>query len=286
MKDISLKDLLEAGCHFGHRKERWHPKAAKFIYQPREGIHIIDLVKTRDAIKSSAEFIKKLSEEGKVLLYVATKRQAKGVVTEAAKKAGIHYLTMRWIGGFFTNWEEVKKNIDKMNKMRAEQADGSWVKFPKHEQIKLSKHLKKLEIVYSGVAELKGIPDAVFIVDIRKEVSCVREAGRKGITTIAIVDTNSDPTPIDNYIPANDDAVGSIQLIVNYLTDAYMEGKKLLEKKEGKQAAKAAKAEEALKVEQVEKVEKVEKVKEEKEKPRPKADQPLADNKRGRPKKK
>lgn len=275
MKDTTLKDLLEAGCHFGHRKERWHPKAAKFIYQPREGIHIIDLAKTRDALKTSAEFIKKLAEENKVLLYVATKRQAKGVVTEAAKRAGIHHLTMRWIGGFFTNWEEVKKNIDKMNNMRKEQAEGAWVKFPKHEQIKLGKHLKQLEIVYGGVAELKGIPDAVFIVDIRKEISCVREAGRKGVKTIAIVDTNSDPTPIDYYIPANDDAVGSIQLIVNHLTDAYLEGKKLSEKNEGKQAEKAEKVE--LVEQKVEKTEKVKEVKKEKPTELPK--------KRGRPKK-
>lgn len=275
MKDISLKELLEAGCHFGHREERWHPKANKFIYQPREGIHIIDLVKTRDGLEKAGAYIKELAAGGKVILYCATKRQAKGVVTEAAKRAGVAYLTTRWIGGFITNWEEVKKNIDKMNKMRVEKTDGSWQKFPKHEQIKLAKHLKKLEVVYGGVADLKGIPDALFIVDIRKEIACVREAGRCGVTTIAIVDTNSDPTPIDHYIPANDDAVGSIQLVVNFLTDAYLEGRKIAEKKEGRQE-KAASAVETQQAEKQVKAEKIEKG-EKKETAKPK--------KTGRPKK-
>src|SRR3990167_2276169 len=192
MKDIYLKELLEAGCHFGHRVERWHPKAASFIYQPREGIHIIDLVKTRDGLKKASEYIKDLALNNKSLLFVGTKRQAKGVVSEAAKRGGIFYLTNRWIGGFFTNWEEVKKNIEKIKKLRQESLDGTWKKFPKHEQVKLGKHLKKLEVVYAGVVNLTNVPDAVFIVDIKKEESCFKEAIRRNVKTVAIVDTNTD----------------------------------------------------------------------------------------------
>lgn len=234
MKEISLKELLEAGCHFGHRKERWHPKAASFIYQTKEGIHIIDLVKTRSALTQAAEYVKGLGQERKTILFVATKRQAKGVVSEAAKRAGVAYLTSRWIGGFITNWEEVKKNIDKLNRFYKEKADGSWQKFPKHEIVKLEKILRKLEIVYKGVIDLTAPPAAVFIVDAKKEIACLAEAIRRGVKTVAIVDTNTDPSALDFPIPANDDAVGSIQYIVNYLAEAYLEGRKLAEKQEGK----------------------------------------------------
>lgn len=232
MKDVSLKDLLSAGCHFGHKVERWHPKAAEFIYAEREGIHIIDLAKTRDGLQKAAQYLADLAKEGRLVLFVATKRQAKGVVMEAAKKAGVPYLTNRWIGGFLTNWEEVKKNIDKANRMRRELTDGVWKKFPKHEQIKLEKELHKLEAVYGGVNDLQRLPDAVFIIDIKREVSSLREALKRELPIIAIIDTNANPNQVDYPIPANDDAVGSIQYIVNFLADAYLEGKKVGEKKE------------------------------------------------------
>lgn len=243
MKDISLKELLEAGCHFGHRKERWNPKATEFIYQVRDGVHVIDLVKTRNGLKKAAEYIKGLGQEGKIILFVASKRQAKGVVSQAAKKGEIPHLCSRWIGGFITNWDEVKKNIDKINTFRREKEDGSWNKFPKHEIVKLNKILRKLELVYGGVAQMEKLPDAVFIVDIRKEESCIKEAIRRKIPTIAIVDTNSNPALVDYPIPANDDAVGSIQFITNFLTDAYIEGKKIGEKKQEQQQAREAKKE-------------------------------------------
>jgi len=176
-----LKDLLEAGCHFGHKVSRWHPKATTFIYQAREGIHIIDLAKTKDGLQKAAEYVKKLGEEGKLMLVVATKRQAKGVVTEAAKRAGLPYLTNRWVGGFITNWEAVKSNIEKVNRMKSEQLDGSWKKFPKHEQVKLEKDLKKLLMVYGGVVELTKLPDAFFMVDIKTENNCLKETQRKSL---------------------------------------------------------------------------------------------------------
>lgn len=274
MKDISLKDLLSAGCHFGHRVEKWHPKAAAFIYQVREKIHIIDLVKTRDSLKKAAEFVKDLGKEGKTLLFVGTKRQAKGVVSEAAKRAEAPYLTNRWIGGFITNWEEVKKNIEKLKNFRQEKADGSWEKFPKHEIVKLAKILRKIETIYGGVAQLEVLPDALFIVDIKKEESCLREAIRREIAAIAIVDTNTNPNLVNYPIFANDDAVGSIQYITNYLADAYIEGKKMKEK--------AAKTQSDKEEKEREKASKVQSDKEAKEKEEVKEEKP---KKRGRPKK-
>lgn len=237
MKDILLKDLLEAGCHFGHKTEKWHPKAASFIFQEKDRIHIIDLAKTRDSLKTSAEFVRTLALEGKVLLLVATKRQAKGVVTQAAIKSDCPYLTNRWIGGFITNWPEIKKNIDKLLKFRTEKEDGTWTKLPKHEAVNLGKILRKLEAIYGGVAKLLGLPDAILVVDIKKEDSCVKEALRKGIPVVAIVDTNTNPTKVEYPIPANDDAVGSIRYVVDYLSEAYLDGKKLREKQAEKEKA-------------------------------------------------
>lgn len=251
MKDISLKELLEAGCHFGHRAEKWHPKATSFIYQSREGIHIIDLAKTRAGLMGAGELIRSYGETGKIILFVATKRQAKGAVKEAAIRAGVAYLTNRWIGGFITNWDEVFKNIEKLNTMRQDSQSEAWNSRPKHEIVKLHKEMRKLEMVYAGVSLLRKIPDAVFIVDIRRENSCVREAVRFNLPILAIVDTNSDPTPVAYPIPANDDAVGSIQFIVNFLADSYIEGKKIFEKKgEAEEKKRAVKVEKSDKVEE------------------------------------
>lgn len=231
MITISLKVLLEAGCHFGHKVERWHPKASTFIYGAKEGVHIIDLARTKSSLEVALSYITELTKQGKILLLVGTKRQARGVVNEAAKRGNIFYMTNRWVGGFLTNWEEVKKNIDKLNRMVKESGDGSWSQFPKHERVQLEKEMRKLERVYGGVATLTNVPDAIYVVDIKKERNVVLEAKRRGISIVAIVDTNSDPTNVDYPIPANDDAVGSIKCITDYVVDAYMEGAKLAEKK-------------------------------------------------------
>ena len=168
MQNISLKDLLEAGCHFGHKVERWHPKAATFIYAAKEGVHIIDLAKTKSALESVLAYADELGKTGKALLFVGTKRQAKGVVTEAAKREGIFYLTNRWVGGFLTNYEEVGKNIEKLNRMKKESTDGSWNQFPKHERVQLEKETRKMERIYGGVTALAGVPSAIYIIDIKK----------------------------------------------------------------------------------------------------------------------
>jgi len=252
MREIALTELLEAGCHFGHKVTRWHPKAAAFIYQAREGVHIIDLVKTRDWLKRASEFVCELGKQGKILLFIGSKRQAKGVVSEAAKRAVLPYMTNRWIGGLLTNWDEVKKNIEKMNTLRKEKKDGAWERYPKHEIVKLNKTLRQIEMIYDGVKDLTNLPDAVFIVDINKEVTALKEAVRREIPIAAIVDSNSNPTLTDYPIPANDDAVGSIQYIVNYIADAYLEGKGIGEKsrklKESAPADKKDKTEDEKKV--------------------------------------
>lgn len=273
MKDVSLKELLEAGCHFGHKADRWHPKAAEFIYQVRDGLHIIDLAKTRDGLKKAAEFVFNMGKEGKIILFVGTKRQAKGVVSESARNVRTPYMTNRWIGGFFTNWDTVKKNIDKINRMRKERTDGEWQKFPKHEIVKLEKDLRKLELVYGGVSDLLAVPDAIFIIDIKKEIIALTESIQRKVITVAIVDTNTDPNDIDYPIPANDDAVGSISFITKFIADAYAQGRLVYEKKED-EARKASekslevieKKEEGEKPEEVKEEEKKEKKAEKKEK--------------------
>jgi small subunit ribosomal protein S2 len=240
MQDITLQALLEAGCHFGHKSERWHPKAAKFIYTEKDGIHIIDLAKTKDGLTAACEFVRGLASEGKEVLFVGTKRQAQGVVTGEATTAGAPFLTERWIGGFLTNWDTIHKNIEKINRMTNEQVSGGWKKFPKHEQTKMSRYLTRIKVYYGGVLTLDEPPAALFIVDVKKEIAAVREGIRRGTPIVAIVDTNSDPTGIDHVIPANDDAVGSISFITHAIAVSYKEGKEQYEKELSQKAAQAA----------------------------------------------
>ena len=285
MNDITLEQLLEAGCHFGHKAERWHPKASQFIWQEKDGIHIIDLAKTKAGLDAAIAFIHELVKNGGTLLFVGTKRQARGVVREAAQKAGANYLTQRWIGGFMTNWDGVHKNIQKINTMIADQASGAWKKFPKHEQTKMARYLERLKVDYEGVLSLNELPKALFIVDVRKEQSAVREAKRLNIPVIGIVDTNADPTGIDFVIAANDDAVGSVELIVTAIADTFREGREKLEKENlAKEAAPATqvKTEESVSEKPVEAPKKSENTKAPKEE-KSAADKPAG--KRGRPKK-
>lgn len=239
MREISLKELLEAGCHFGHQAPRWNPRAQGFIYTARDGIHIIDLAKTKEGLAAAADFVKDLSTQEKSIIFVGTKRQARGIVEEEAKRVGAFFLATRWPGGLLTNWGEIKKNLEKLLRMRIEKKEGSWAKFTKKEQLLLERELGKLESLYGGIAELSNLPTALFLVDVRKEESAVREAIKTGVTTIGIIDTNANPDLIDYPIPANDDATGSIRVITNYLADAYQKGRKLFEKKEEKIKEKA-----------------------------------------------
>lgn len=242
MQDITLEALLAAGSHFGHKSERWHPKAAEFIWVEKDGIHIIDLAKTKAGLEAAMTFVHDLAAEGKSVLFVGTKRQARGVVQEAAEKAGAAYLTQRWIGGFMTNWESVHKNIQKIKRLMEERAAGAWKKkIPKHEQTKLSHYLDRLNVDYSGVLVLDELPAAIVVVDVRKEQSAVREAQRMNIPVVGIVDTNASPEGIDYVIPANDDAVGSVQYIISAVALAFAEGKEKGQKEAAAALVAAAK---------------------------------------------
>lgn len=249
MDEITLQSLLEAGCHFGHKAERWNPKATGFIYAKKDGIHIIDLAKTKAGLEAARAFVKEIAGRGGTVLFVATKRQARGIVKELAESCGAPYLVERWIGGFLTNWDEVHKNIQKIIRLADEQKTGAWKKFPKHEQTKLARYLERLKVFYGGVLVLNVPPDALFIVDVRKEEAAVREGERREIPIIGVVDTNSDPTGISYIVPANDDAVGSIRIIAKTIADAYREGREKVEK----EAARATQARPATQEGKIEK---------------------------------
>lgn len=242
MQPITLKELLEAGCHFGHKVDRWHPKAAQFIYQEREGIHVIDLAKTKSGLEKAAQLVEQLALEGKSVLFLGTKRQATGIIREEAARVGAPFIAQRWIGGFLTNWSEIHKNLEKIRRLTEEEANNTWKKYPKHERVKLSRYLKKLNFLYSGVVQLMQPPAALFVVDIRKERVAVLEAKRMGIPVIGIVDTNSDPEMVDYVIPSNDDAVGAISCIVTYISEAYKLGSEARQKQVADAKEKEAKS--------------------------------------------
>src|SRR3989344_4078377 len=232
MQDITLQALLEAGCHFGHKAERWHPKASKFIYIEKDGIHIIDLAKTKTGLEAAAEYVRDIVAKGGDILFVGTKRQARGIVKQEAAAVSVPYFAERWIGGFLTNWDQVRKNIEKINRMDEERTAGVWKKFPKHEQSKMARYLERIKGFYGGVLKLKDMPTALFIIDVKKEIPAEREAQRRVLPIVGVVDTNSDPTGIDYIIAANDDAVGSVSYITHVMIQAYKEGKDLWQKQE------------------------------------------------------
>lgn len=232
MKDITLEELLVAGCHFGHQVTRQNPKAREFVYEARDGVHIIDLVKTKEGLDEAAAFVKTLASQNKSLIVVGTKRQAQAIIKEEVKRAqevvpteNLLHVTTRWIGGTLTNFGEVTKNFKKLKDLAAKLVDErEKAQYTKREVGLWERERQKLEAFYGGIAALQKIPDALLIVDTHLEDLAVREAMRMGVATIGIVDTNADPFVIDYPIPANDDAVGSIQLIVGHIIDAWIEG--------------------------------------------------------------
>lgn len=234
MREITLEELLEAGCHFGHQVTRSNPKARGFIFEARDNIHIIDLVKTKEGLEEAAAFIRALAFKGGSLAVVGTKRQARTIVEEVVLLAqekmvgdGLFYITNRWVGGLLTNFSEVSKNFKKLKELSENlQSEEFKAKYTKKEIGLWQKDRQKLESLYGGVSALTKKPDALFIIDSHLEDLAVREAIRMGVTTVAIVDTNADPDIIDHPIPANDDAVGSIRLITSYIVDAWSEGRK------------------------------------------------------------
>lgn len=230
MREITLEELLEAGCHFGHQVTRSNPKARDFIYEARDNIHIIDLAKTKEGLEEAAAFIKDVASKNGTLVIVGTKRQAKTIVEEEVKRANsdnIFYITNRWVGGLLTNFQEVSKNFKKFQDLLTDlQDDEVKSRYTKKEIGGWEKEKNKLENLYGGVSKITKKPDALFIIDSHLENLAVREALVTHIPTVGLVDTNADPGIIDYPIPANDDAVGSIKLIVSFIIDAWMEGRK------------------------------------------------------------
>lgn len=241
MREITLEELLEAGCHFGHQVTRQNPKAREFIFEARDNIHIIDLAKTKEGLEAAAAYVRDLAaKEGSSIIIVGAKRQARIIVEEEVKRAfqafgsqeGLFYVTNRWIGGTLTNFSEVSKNYKKLNDLDVRlKDDEEKAKYTKKEVGLWAKEKAKLESFYGGASDMKKLPDALFVIDTHLEELAVKEAQRMGVATVGIVDTNADPYLIDYPIPANDDAVGSLKLIISYIIDAWIEGRKNLESK-------------------------------------------------------
>lgn len=222
---VSMKQLLECGVHFGHQTRRWNPKMKPYIFTERNGIYIIDLQKTVKGLEKAYDFVREVSKAGGSVLFVGTKRQAQDPIREEALKSGQFFINQRWLGGLLTNFATIRRRVTRMTELQAMEADGSINKYPKKEVIQLRKEREKLEKYLSGIKEMRDVPDALFIIDPRREAIAVQEARKLGIPVISIVDTNCDPDVIDYPIPGNDDAIRAIELIVGLMADAYIEGR-------------------------------------------------------------
>ena len=237
MSVVSMKQLLEAGVHFGHQTRRWNPKMAEYIFTERNGIYIIDLQKTVKKLEEAYMVVRDIAAEGNEILFVGTKKQAQDSIKEEAQRCGMPYVNARWLGGMLTNFSTIKRRIKRLGQLQAMRADGTFDMLPKKEAAKLELEIEKLEKFMGGITEMKKQPAAMFIVDPRKERIAVAEAKKLGIPIIAIVDTNCDPDEIDHVIPGNDDAIRAVKLIAGAMADAVIEGR------QGMQGA-AAEAEE------------------------------------------
>jgi small subunit ribosomal protein S2 len=225
MSIVSIKQLLEAGVHFGHHTRRWNPKMAEYIFTERNGIYIIDLQKTIKKFEEAYMFVRDVAAEGGTILFVGTKKQAADAIREEAERCGMYYVNVRWLGGMLTNYKTIKTSINRLNSLEKMQADGTFDMLPKKEVASLQKEMNSLERNLGGIKDMNGIPSAIFIVDPRKEHNAVLEAKKLGIPVIAIVDTNCDPDDADYVIPGNDDAIRAIRLISSVMADAVIEGK-------------------------------------------------------------
>lgn len=225
MSIVSMKQLLEAGVHFGHQTRRWNPKMEKYIFTERNGIYIIDLQKTVKKIEEIHRYVRDLVADGGTILFVGTKKQAQDSVREETERCGMFYVNQRWLGGTLTNFSTIRKRIDRLHELEKMETDGTFDVLPKKEVMLLRKEHARLEKFLGGIREMKKLPDAVFIIDPRKERIAVAEARKLGIPIIAIVDTNCDPDEIDHIIPGNDDAIRAVRLLTSKIADAVLEGK-------------------------------------------------------------
>lgn len=225
MSVISMKQLLEAGVHFGHQTRRWNPKMAEYIFTERNGIYIIDLQKTVKKVEEAYNIVRDLAEEGKSILFVGTKKQAQEAIEEEAKRCGMYYVNQRWLGGMLTNYNTIKNRIDRLHTLEKMEEDGTFDVLPKKEVIKLKAEMERLEKFLGGIKDMKEMPSAIFVVDPRKERIAIKEAHILGIPVISIVDTNCDPDEVDYVIPGNDDAIRAVKLLTSTIADAVLEGK-------------------------------------------------------------
>ena len=240
MSVISMKQLLEAGVHFGHQTRRWNPKMAPYIFTERNGIYIIDLQKTVKMIDEAYDFMKQVAASGKPILFVGTKKQAQAAIEDEAKRCDMFFVNQRWLGGMLTNYKTISQRIRRLYEIEAMEEDGTFEKLSKKEVLKLRAEHDKLEKNLGGIKEMKRIPDAIFVVDPKKERICIQEAQSLGITLIGIADTNCDPDELDYVIPGNDDAIRAVKLIVSKMADA------VIEAKQGPEEATAETAEETV----------------------------------------
>lgn len=224
MAVISMKQLLEAGVHFGHQTRRWNPKMDRYIFTERNGIYIIDLQKTVKKVEEAYNFVKQLAEEGGTLLFVGTKKQAQESVAEEAERCGMYHINQRWLGGTLTNFETIQKRIHRLEQLERMEEDGTFAVLPKKEVIILRKEKDRLEKFLGGIKKMKSLPSALFVVDPRKERIAIAEARKLNIPIVAIVDTNCDPDEIDYVIPGNDDAIRAVKLLAGKMADAILEG--------------------------------------------------------------
>jgi small subunit ribosomal protein S2 len=232
LANITMKELLEAGVHFGHQTKRWNPKMKEYIFGERNGIYIIDLQKTLKMFKEASRFIADLSSQGRIILFVGTKRQAQDAVAEEATRAGSFYINQRWLGGLLTNWVTVQKSVKRLKELDEMATDGRYELLPKKEVIKLERERKHLQANLAGIKNMSRLPDAVFVIDSNKEQIAVREARKLGIPVVAVVDTNCDPSEVDYIIPGNDDALRAIRLFASKIADSVIEGSQLLTDKQ------------------------------------------------------
>jgi small subunit ribosomal protein S2 len=243
-----MKELLEAGVHFGHQTKRWNPKMKEYIFGERNGIYIIDLQKTLKMFKEASKFVQDLATDGKIVLFVGTKRQAQDAIAEEAQKCGMFYINQRWLGGLLTNWVTVQKSVKRLKELDDMATDGRYELLPKKEVIKLERERKHLQANLAGIKNMTRLPDAIFVIDSNKEQIAVREARKLGIPVVAVVDTNCDPSEVDYVIPGNDDALRAIRLFTSKISESIAEGAQLMTDKQveemqaGTEQAQAAEA--------------------------------------------
>ena len=243
MSNVTMKELLEAGVHFGHETKRWDPKMKPYIFGARNGIYIIDLQKTVQLFKEAYQFIREVASRGEYILFVGTKKQAQETIAEQATRCGMFYVNHRWLGGMLTNFQTIKRSIDRLNQLEAMRNQEIYNLLPKKEILEMEKERARLERSLGGIKNMNRLPGAIFVVDPKKEKIAIREARKIGIPSVGIVDTNCDPDDVDYVVPGNDDAIRAIQLFTTKMADAVIEGKQIYEKQLQTEGAKVEKEE-------------------------------------------